>query len=215
LEKYIRIKRRSSNMRTRKLFGVGVALMALLLVVAPLALAQGSVVPSVTVKDQPIVNDTVTVDKVVSDGPGWITIHTDNNGEPGDVIGYSAVDNGDNTNVTVTITSTLSTPVLYAMLHVDKGTVGKYEFPGADIPATYNGQVVMESFNVTTGVTPTVVPTVGATSTVTTTGNLTATATPGTLPVTGGSSIPWSLVVLALGGLILVGGMGLALARRS
>jgi hypothetical protein len=46
--------------------------------------------------------------------------------------------------------------------------------------------------------------------------NMTGTATPGsTLPVTGGSSIPWSLVVMALGGLILVGGLGLAFARRS
>jgi hypothetical protein len=32
------------------------------------------------------------------------------------------------------------------MLHTDAGTVGKYEYPGADVPVTLNGQVVMKRF---------------------------------------------------------------------
>jgi len=205
-----------------------------------MVLAQGSTItPAVEVADQEIVDDTVTVDLVTSDGPGWIVIHADNDGDPGDVIGFSPVQSGDNSNVTVQITATMATEVLHAMLHVDAGVVGEYEFPGADVPAVVNGEVVNVMFDVTGGmqVTPVVTgtataeptvaataavtatatsaPTVAATTEVTATTGVTVTGTPGTLPVTGGGAIPWSLVVLALGGLILVGGMGLALARRS
>lgn len=63
----------------------------------------------------------------------------------------------------------------------------------------------------------------GVGTTAATTGTVTGTAgisplasgTPSTLPVTGGSPAPWSLVLLAVGGLLLLGGAGLALARRS
>ncbi|MDW7733221.1 MAG: cupredoxin family copper-binding protein, partial [Methanolobus sp.] len=48
--------------------------------------------PGVVVTDQPIVNGTVTVDEVVSDGPGWIVIHADENATPGPVIGHSPVE---------------------------------------------------------------------------------------------------------------------------
>jgi hypothetical protein len=188
-----------------------------------------AVTPSVTVSDQAIEDDTVTIDEVVSAGPGWIVIHADDDGAPGGVIGFSPVISGTNSDVAVEIDVDMATETLHAMLHVDAGTVGTYEFPGDDVPAVANGEVVDVTFQVTGGLqaTPTVTttattaPTAGATATVAATTETTATVgaaptgTPGTLPVTGGSTIPWSLVVLALGGLILLGGMGLALARRS
>lgn len=107
--------------------------------------------PSVTVSVQPIVDGKVTIADVVSHGPGWIVIHAQANGKPGAVIGDAAVLNGDNKNVPVTIDSSKATPILYAMLHVDAGTVGTYEFPGADVPVQVNGQVVTPAFKVTGG----------------------------------------------------------------
>jgi hypothetical protein len=120
---------------------------ALFLVVATVAFAQ--VTPSVTVNDQAIQDSTVTIAQVVSDGPGWIVIHADQDGAPGPVVGHAAVSDGENNNVVVTIDTAQGTSTLYAMLHMDAGTVGTYEFPGADGPVTVEGQVVTPSFTVT------------------------------------------------------------------
>lgn len=209
-------------MNSRKLLGLGMTLLALLLIGAPMAIAQ-AVTPAVTVSDQEIEDGTVTVDQVISVGPGWMVIHADADGEPGPVIGYSPVISGTNSNVVVQIDVAKATEMLHAMLHVDEDPVGQYEFPGPDVPAVANGLVVNVMFQVTGGldVTPAVTstataePTAGATVTSVPTTEMAATGTPGTLPVTGGGAIPWSLVVLALGGLVLLGGMGLALARKS
>jgi predicted lipoprotein with Yx(FWY)xxD motif len=105
--------------------------------------------PSVTVKDQETDGTTIIVEDVVSQGPGWMVIHNQVNGNIGDPIGETAVNSGDNKNVVVNIDPTKATPVMYAMLHVDAGTVGKYEFPGPDIPVTINGAMVSPGFNAT------------------------------------------------------------------
>ncbi len=113
--------------------------------------AMTAAMSSVDVADQPITNDTVTVAKVVSNGPGWIVIHADKNGAPGPVLGYAAVKDGENDNVVVKLAAQGRTGTLYAMLHVDVGKVGTYEFPGADVPATMNGAAITPAFKVTGG----------------------------------------------------------------
>jgi hypothetical protein len=105
--------------------------------------------PSVFVSDQAVKDDTVTIAKVVSDGPGWMVIHKEAGGAPGSVVGYAAVKNGTNENVTVKIDAYSATPTLFAMLHKDVGVVGTYEFPGADIPVMVNGAMVSPPFKVT------------------------------------------------------------------
>jgi plastocyanin len=103
--------------------------------------------PSVTVTDQPLEDSSVTVDTVVSDGSGWMVIHAEaEGGGPGPVIGHSAVSDGTNQDVIVNIEVISATRTLYAMLHVDEGTVGEYEFPGPDVPAQVGGEVVVEPF---------------------------------------------------------------------
>ncbi len=224
----------------RNLYGLGLALL-MLLALSSLAYAQ-TMTPSVTVADQPITNDTVTVAKVVSNGPGWIAIHADNNGVPGPVLGYSAVKDGENDNVAVKLAAEGRTPTLYAMLHTDVGVVGTYEFPGPDIPVTVNGAVVTPAFKATNvtaaaaaatpavaateAMTPTVAateamtPTVAATEVVTPTVAATVAATPtvstpAALPTTGGDSTPWtSILLLGVGGVVLFGGLSLALSSR-
>jgi plastocyanin len=107
--------------------------------------------PSVSVADQPIKDDTVTVAQVVSNGPGWIVIHADKNGAPGPVLGHAAVKDGENDDVVVKLAAEGRTETLYAMLHTDAGTAGTYEFPGADGPVSVDGKVVTPAFKVTGG----------------------------------------------------------------
>lgn len=108
--------------------------------------AAAQTLPVVRVANQEAAGGTVTVERVASNGPGWIVIHADADGKPGPVIGYAAVADGENSDVTVEIDSAAVTPVLYAMLHVDEGEVGVYEFPGADTPAQVNDVIVVSSF---------------------------------------------------------------------
>jgi predicted lipoprotein with Yx(FWY)xxD motif len=105
----------------------------------------------VVINDQTSDGTSVIVADVVSKGPGWVAIHADNSGRMGDAIGHAAVKDGDNQNVVVQLEPGKATPTMYAMLHVDAGKVGTYEFPGPDVPAMLNGQMVAPSFKVTLG----------------------------------------------------------------
>ena len=171
---------------------------ALLLLTATAAYAQ--VTPSVTVSDQAIEDGTVTVGQVVSDGPGWMVIHADQDGAPGPVIGWAAVQDGTNTDVSVEIDTANATQTLYAMLHTDAGEMGTYEFPGADGPVQVEGQVVVQPFAITGGMEaqPTATPE----------------AQPETLPQTGGSATPWTAALLVVGGALAVVGGALLLRKK-
>jgi predicted lipoprotein with Yx(FWY)xxD motif len=105
--------------------------------------------PMVVVSDQAVQGDVVTITSVASFEPGWMVIHADANGAVGPVIGHTAVMPGWNGNVMVTIDTAMATENLYAMLHVDRGTVGTYEFPGTDVPVTVGGVMVNPRFFVT------------------------------------------------------------------
>jgi hypothetical protein len=93
----------------------------------------------------------VHVDSVLATVPGFLVIHVDNNGAPGPVAGFVAVDAGVSENVSVdALDPALLTPVLWPMLHVDTGVVGEYEFgsvPGADAPVFVDGSVLTFPIN--------------------------------------------------------------------
>lgn len=102
-----------------------------------------SIEPNVKMGDQePVAGEdgklTVTADSVLSQGAGFLVIHTDNGGSPGPVAGFAAVEDGLNQGVVVVLDQADPTAVLWPMLHVDTGTAGEYEFgavEGADGPA--------------------------------------------------------------------------------
>ncbi len=126
-------------------------LCASLLLAAPL-FAQGQT-PSVSVDDQVSLNGTLMINSVYSQSNGWLVIHADNgNGQPGRVVGYAAVAPGWTYNLDVTLMdASLATPTLYAMLHVDDGQVGVYEFDGQsglDNPVVVNGRILAPGFTV-------------------------------------------------------------------
>lgn len=135
----------------RRVFSVWLAVAVLVTGGALVASAQEDV-PSISAADQLVLIGTVTVDSAYSEGPGWVVIHADNGqGAPGPVIGYQPVNAGANSGITVEIDTAQATPTLFAMLHVDDGEVGVYEFgvvQGADAPARADDQVVVTPFNV-------------------------------------------------------------------
>ena len=109
----------------------------------------GDLTPSISVEAQLIGDDdSVTVARVVAVQPGWVVIHRDDGGAPGAVIGHAAVDAGVSNNVVVPVDAGQATSTLHAMLHVDDGEAGVYEFPGADVPVTANGDVVVRPFEI-------------------------------------------------------------------
>lgn len=105
--------------------------------------------PRVIVNDQSLEDGQVTVEEVSSTGPGWLVIHAQADGNPGAVLGYAPVSAGVNTNVKVPVDVSQATQVLYAMLHIDLGEVGVYEFPGVDAPAKFIENMISPEFNVT------------------------------------------------------------------
>jgi len=105
----------------------------------------------VGVSDQVSLNGKVMIDSVYSEVQGWVVIHIDNGGQPGRVAGFAPVAPGWTYNLEAPIDATIATPTLYAMLHVDDGEVGKYEFDGQnglDAPVIVNGAIVTPSFKV-------------------------------------------------------------------
>ncbi|NLM30378.1 MAG: hypothetical protein GX216_08140 [Methanomicrobiales archaeon] len=111
------------------------------------------VTASITVRDQEIPGDgvvgNVTVEEVVSDGPGWIVIHNNLFGHPGGVIGYAPVKPGVNENVSVTVHTFVATDTLFAVLHHDAGEEGVFEYPIPDVEQKVDGEIVIEPFNAT------------------------------------------------------------------
>jgi hypothetical protein len=104
--------------------------------------------PFIQVADQSIVEDSVIIPVVYSDGPGWVVIHSNVASTPGAIIGYAPVSDGENIGVEVAIDPLSATKVLYAMLYTDTGLVGEFEFPGEDKPVMVEDKEVLESFMV-------------------------------------------------------------------
>jgi len=106
------------------------------------------VTPAVAVGDQPVVDGGVTIASVTAVEDGWIVIHIEHDGKPGPVIGHAAVKAGENKDVKVAVDESQATPKLFAMLHVDAGAIGTYEFPGPDAPVKAGDMIVMTLFNI-------------------------------------------------------------------
>lgn len=66
--------------------------------------------------------------------PGWVAIITDDNGQPGKLLGYEAVPSGTSDDIKVTGDPKSVTPKRIAMLLVDAGKIGTLEYPGPDEP---------------------------------------------------------------------------------
>jgi hypothetical protein len=114
----------------------------------PTAAATGSL----DAADQTTDGLSVTVASVQLDAGGaggWIALHKDSAGAPGPVTYVVGVPPGPSEDVTIRAPEGLETGAYWPMLHLDAGVPGTYEFPGADLPVTTDGQVVMEKIQLT------------------------------------------------------------------
>ncbi len=180
-------------MKVRQLISLVVAI-AMFCVLGSVALAQ-TYTPNVQVAGTGIVDGTVTMVRVTVAGPAWVVIHADADGKPGPVIGHAPVVEGENENVVVAIDEAAATPLLHAMLHVDAGVVGVYEFPGPDAPLKIGDDIVMAMFSA--------LPVIEEETM----------AAPKTVPVTGAApSTP--LILAATAAVVLVLGAGTVISRR-
>jgi hypothetical protein len=95
--------------------------------------------PSVAALDQSLELSTViAIDEAVSDGPGFLVIReADAAGAPAAGIGRIGLPDGASADLTVALRRPVQDgETLFATLHVDRGEIGVYEFPGPDEPAT-------------------------------------------------------------------------------
>jgi len=160
-------------------------------VTAPAAAPAAAEKDAVDADNQPIKNGSISVAEIYASQDGWIVAHLDEGGKPGKVIGNTAVKKGESNNVVIKLSEDV--PVggkLWPMLHIDAGTIGTYEFPGADAPVIVDGNIIMKQITVTA-----------------------AAAAPATLPVTGGEDAPISLLLAAFG-LLLAGALVKVRSRR-
>ena len=153
--------------------------------------------PSLAVHNQPIVNGTITVDKVVAAQSGWVAVHMfgpDGKLQLTPLAGLTQVKAGTSTNLKVKLDRSFNAgDKLMPMLHVDMGVKGKYEFPGGpDVPVQVNGQIVMMELTVQPSTAP---------------------SAPSTMPQTGMSSGQISLLVGAAL-LALLAGLGISRSMR-
>jgi|GEM_PF-476340 hypothetical protein len=107
--------------------------------------------PDVFVLNQPIVNDQVVIERVLVNGPAWLTIFTDVDGQPNLIIGQSLLESGVNTGIVVPVDGSAATPILHVVLYEDNEPIGEYNFPGNDQAIRYQGRLQTYSFRTDAG----------------------------------------------------------------
>ncbi len=93
----------------------------------------------------------VYISSVQLANPGFVVIHADKNGQPGDIIGYQYFDKGINPGKITLTKSTMEGSTYYAMLHLDNGDK-KFDI-AKDLPVKNSaGNIIMKVFRVTSTV---------------------------------------------------------------
>ncbi|WP_420645791.1 DUF7282 domain-containing protein [Candidatus Leptofilum sp.] len=93
--------------------------------------------PDIFVLDQPLVDSTFEVERVISNGPGWLVAYFDDDGEPGLIIGSAPLADGLNERVMVEVLETAVTPIIHLRLHEDSEPGDDFDFPRVDQPILY------------------------------------------------------------------------------
>ena len=94
----------------------------------------------------------IIVAEVSTARDGWISIHksqADGDIQLPDSIGQARVDSGDSEKVVIDLwDAPYAGEKLWALLHVDAGDRGTYEFPDKDLAVRKNGEIVARSFKI-------------------------------------------------------------------
>jgi hypothetical protein len=114
-----------------------------------------SYAPLIEVSNQPISASAITVQRVEATKVGWIVIReakADGTPNMAGSIGRARVNIGVNTQIGISLSKQVSSGTkLWAMLHEDTGSLGKYEYTASgvvDVPILVGGQPVAEEFSI-------------------------------------------------------------------
>jgi hypothetical protein len=97
--------------------------------------------PDMFILDQPVVDGTIVIERVISYGPGWAVVYRQEDEGVGTIIGSAFLEDGLNERVVVPVVASVATPVLYVFLHEDTGQPGEFGFPQSDPRVLYQGRV--------------------------------------------------------------------------
>ncbi|MBE2183120.1 MAG: hypothetical protein IAE89_06825, partial [Anaerolineae bacterium] len=107
-----------------------------------------SAAPSMTFADQEEADGMILVDSALIDAYGWLVVHASSEGQPGEILGYTALRPGINSNIAIEVDPTAAGKQVFLMLHYDTNSMGVFEFgmvEGADVPVSVGGAVVTAS----------------------------------------------------------------------
>lgn len=122
-------------------------------------MVQGAATPSVVANMQPVDNNMLTIAEANTESIGFVVLHRDNGDNAPVVpasIGHGQVYLGQNNDLQITLddgVSLESGAKVWAMLHIDNGTIGSYDFDGSagsDDPPAFDDQdnIVMVQFTI-------------------------------------------------------------------
>jgi hypothetical protein len=115
---------------------------------------------TITVEDQPLVDNTITVDNIFLDMDGYVVVHASNADESGPMVPEIIsepvyLEAGDNPNVVINFTEDANVEVgdtVWVMLHDDTGVEMVYEFDGVnglDLPLMDDDGIVVTPITIT------------------------------------------------------------------
>lgn len=97
--------------------------------------------PEVIVYDQPVIDGKVVIERVISNGPGWVAVYNESDGQPGFIIGSAPLVDGLNEQVAVSLVESRLTPQLFARLHEDTEPGDAFNFPAQDPEIRFNNRL--------------------------------------------------------------------------
>lgn len=84
---------------------------------------------AIEVSDQPGASEKLLVDRAAAPTGAWVVVHLNDDGMPGERVGYVQIPAGESTNVEVTLDSAVAlTDSVLVAVHADRGVLGTFEF---------------------------------------------------------------------------------------
>lgn len=117
---------------------------------ATFAVTLDLVLPALAVADQVIDKEgLVQVTSATVPETGWIALHADEGGEPGQILGQTPLAPGEHSDVVITFDWHRATTPMHLLLYEDLGVAGRFEPETVDAPFTYQGNPISATFSTT------------------------------------------------------------------
>ena len=108
-----------------------------------------SVIPSINA-DVILEEDRLSVASALIDTSGWLALYVDDEGQPGEMLSYTALNPGLNQNIPLIVDTSELTETIYLILHYDSrppGVFGLITEDGSDSPVVFDGEPIIVPIN--------------------------------------------------------------------